>query len=146
MHQPARPTPERVSRRRGRRHFWLAAGVVLALFLLFEVGIRHVPPDGMTVTYDCPSFCVNYPFVGARAYTAPQDQQFITQSYAYYNSLPVIPAWTPIASCGPLAIYPSSVVFSWHGIPVESWTSRNCLGEYIESAGGISDSIMLIYH
>lgn len=127
---------------RSARRFWhellrwgLGVVLLLLLFLLFEVGIRHVPPDGMTVTY-----AYKYSasaVIGTRPYTAPKDQQTIRDAFAAFNAARVVRV--PLgqyAGCA-LTPYPSLVVFTWHGVPVEAWTLEGCW--YAESAGGISD-------
>lgn len=136
MDQPAPPKASpHVARRRGRRRFWLAVGVLLALVILFEVGIRQAPPDGMIVTYD-DSMSV-YVDRGTQVYTTPRDQQTISDYYAAFNRAPVRPAWI-LHGCA-MDLDPTSVVFTWRGIPVESWTMQGC--DYIENAGGASDAI-----
>jgi hypothetical protein len=112
--------------------------VLLALFLLFEVGARHVPPDGMTVSYD--DSVGDTSFV-TQSYSAPMDQQTIADYYVAFNHALVRPAWI-LHGCAMMQ-YPSSVEFSWHGLPVESWTLVGC--DYVESAGGVSD-ILAVQH
>jgi hypothetical protein len=116
---------------------WLVVGVLLALIILFEVGIRHVPPDGMTVTEV--GYAGSAPFTLSYSYTAPKDQQTIGDIYAAFNRAPVWTAWT-VHGCV-MTQDPSSVVFTWHGVPVESWTLAGCV--YDESAGGISDALFV---
>ncbi|HEU5342886.1 MAG TPA: hypothetical protein VFU60_00940 [Ktedonobacterales bacterium] len=143
MDQPAPLASAPAARRGKHRRLWLAVGVLVALFILFEVGIRHVPPDGMTVTYtysqldpNC-SNCVDSVF-GTGRYTSPQDQPTIDSYYAAFNRAPVRPAWF-FHHC---TMYsdPVAVVFTWRGIPVESWTIQGC--DYFESAGGVSDVLV----
>ena len=135
MDQAARVASPPVARRGKRRRFWLAGGVLVGLFILFEVGIRHMPPDGMTVRYDY-SMSV-YVERGTQSYTMPRDQRAIRDYYAAYNRAPVRPAWI-LHGCA-MDLDPSSVVFTWRGIPVESWTIVGC--DYVENAGGVSDAI-----
>lgn len=130
MDLPAPIAPARVSRRRGRRRYWLVVGAVLALFVLFEVGIRHVPPDGMTVTtmgYSGATYTLFY--------TAPKDQQTISETYATLHAAPAV---SPFAhyNCA-LGPSPYSVAFTWHGIPVEVWFTGSCVVS--DTAGGIPD-------
>lgn len=121
-------------------------GVLLALFVAFEVGIRHVPPDGMTVAYEHnPSS--NGPTHAT--YSAPQDQQTINAYYETLNNALVYHSFRPtyidpppyLDGCYP-ATHPQ-FTFTWHGIPVESW-SGYC--SVVENAGGISDALMFTYH
>lgn len=127
------------ARRRVGRLMRTLRGVALIavlLFVVFEVGIRHVPPDGMTVTE------VGYPGVMstyAYSFTAPKDQQTIDDIYAAYNRAPVWSAWDRHGCV--MTQDPPLVVFTWHGIPVESWTLAACW--HVESAGGISDGLVV---
>lgn len=135
---------------RHRRRFWLVVGVLLALFIVFEVGIRHMPPDGMTVTFisreGAPLTREGTPFpIGPWVYTAPKDQQTINDTYAMFNETPVhsqVFAHDLAYTSCPRGGYPQ-ITFTRHGIPVESW-SGSCV--YIESAGGISDTLTLTFH
>lgn len=108
------------------------------MFLLFEVGIRHVPPDGMTVTYNYAYPVNNGTSIGMQTYISPQDQQNIYAYYAAFNRAPVRSLWWHHGCT--MSLDPSSVEFTWHGLPVESWTNTGC--EYTESAGGISDELV----
>jgi hypothetical protein len=113
----------------------LGYGLIVALlFVIFEVGIRNVPPDGMTVTYDAP----NPP---TYTYAAPQDQGIINDYYSTLNTAPMESPFVHINGCSPIE-YPQ-FVFTWHDIPVESW-SGGCV--YTESAGGVSDIFLLRFH
>lgn len=121
------PAPGAARSRRLLLRLGQGALVVLALFLLFEVGIRHVPPDGMTVTYsywrldpNC-SNCVDSAF-GQERYTSLNDQQTIDDYYAAYNRAPVRPAWWR-GGCT-MSSDPVSVVFTWRGIPVSRGPTR----------------------
>jgi hypothetical protein len=144
--------PVQTSRRRGRRlRFWLA---LLALFALvciaFEVGIRHVPPDGMTVTLvRSPGgyFLDGPPLI----YTAPKDQHIID---AYYTSLNAAPVEASRASANYALFhgcYPNDypqITFTRHGIPVESWISQDSASicEYVENSGGLSENLTGTFH
>ncbi len=134
MNLPAPTAPASVARRHGRRRFWLVVGALLAFFIAFEVGIRNAPPDGMTVTYEEP----NPP---TYIYMAPQDQGIINDYYSTLNTTPVESPFVNINGCSPIE-YPQ-FVFTWHGVPVESW-SGGCV--YIENSGGISGIFMLRSH
>lgn len=114
--------------------------VLLALFIAFEVGSRHVPPDGMTVKYGC-----GVPNRPMCIYTSPKDQQAINDYYAAFNRAPVrLNLPEPVIN-GCFNEDASYVVFTWHGMPVESWTYDGC-EEYIENAGGVSDAYILTHH
>ena len=131
---PASATP---AVRHARRRFWLVVVVLLALIVLFEVGIRHVPPDGMTVTEL--GYASDSTYTVAYSYTAPQDQQTIGATNASLNTAPTVIggifahyncALTPPP-------YPTSIAFSWHGIPLETWYTGSCVVG--DTAGGIPD-------
>lgn len=134
MNSPTSQGSTPVVRRRGRHRYLLVVGAVLALFLLFEVGIRHIPPDGMTVSFND---AAGGDSAGTLRYTAPADQQIVADYYAAFNRAAVRSEWT-IHSCA-MTDDPSSVAFTWHGLPVESWMLVGC--DYVESAGGISDEL-----
>lgn len=136
----------------GRPHrlrFWLAILALLSLVgILFEVGVRHVPPDGMTVTFLSAG---GRPLAeGSWVYTAPKDQQIIAAWYAGLNTAPVesqtSTSYAVDDGCYPTA-YPQ-ITFTWHGIPVEAWTSHDSISicEYIESAGGLSENLTRTFH
>lgn len=93
----------------------------------------------MAVTYDYKFDASAY--MGTRTYTAPKDQQTIRNAYTAFNAAPVVHVPVgELAGCS-LVPYPSLVVFTWHGVPVESWTSVGCAN--VESAGGISDELVI---
>lgn len=119
--------------------------MVVLLFLIFEVGIRHVPPDGMTVT-GIEDSEVGYPdtfgttVAFTASYTAPEDQQTINDFYASLNAAPAYfsPVSHPIVNCAltPLP-YATSITFTWHGMPLETWFTSSCVVG--DTAGGIPD-------
>ena len=104
------------------------------MFLLFEVGIRNVPSDGMTVTYEE----ANSP---TDIYTAPRDQGIINDYYYQLNASRMASPFVRINGCSPIQY--AQFVFTWHGIPVESW-SGGCI--YTENSGGISGIFLLRSH
>lgn len=133
---------------RRMRRLGQGALILLVLFLLFEVGIRHVPPDGMTVTG------IGYSEVGypdsfgttrtfTSSYTEPKDQQTINDLYASLNAAPAF--FSPIFFSQPVNVhcallwlpYPTSIAFTWHGIPLETWFTSGCVVR--DTAGGIPD-------
>lgn len=141
----------KTSLHRGRRiRLGLAILVLAALvFIAFELGIRHVPPDGMTVTLLSPhGYLMDGPPL---MYTAPKDQQTID---AYYSGLNAAPVESSQASanyalyqgCYP-NMYPQ-ITFTWHGIPVESWISQDSASicEYVENSGGLSEHLTGTFH
>jgi len=136
-------------RRCSRRRLWLAVGGLVAVFTLFEVGIRNVPPDGMTYRmYDTREFD-RYGHAVAhtttRSYTltfaAPRDQQVINMYLQTLNDRhgEVPSSWvSPAYHCGQtlsLDKYQFEFVFTWHGIPVQSWYDADC--GFLQSSGGI---------
>lgn len=122
----------------------VGVSILLALLLLFEVGIRHVPPDGMIVAYEYGPT----PSGPMRAtYAAPQDQQIINAYYAALNDAPAYhslqPNYVQTTRDGCyLSTYPQ-FTFTWHGIPLESWSGYCAV---VENAGGIPDDLMFTYH
>jgi hypothetical protein len=134
---------------RGRRlRFWLAILAIFALVLiLFEVGIRHVPPDGMTVTLLSPDGRSGGPWM----YATPKDQQTIDAYYTGLNAAPVKSSqvsanYALFHGCYPTA-YPQ-ITFTWHSIPIESWTSQDSISicAYIEDSGGLSEHLTGTFH
>ncbi len=121
----------------------IGVGIVLALFIMFEVGIRHVPPDGMTVTEI--DYAGGDPFTYSYTYTAPKDQQTIGETYAALNTAPAFNYLITRYNC-PLNSppYPSSIEFTWHGIPLETWSTTSCT--ISDTAGGVSDDFLLTLH
>ncbi len=125
----------RVSGGRTRRARLLRSMIdALALLALFEVGVRQIPPDGLTYTEKDSAGHVTF------TYTTGQ-QDLVGRWGAYVNgepsngalptcSLPAIPA-PPIYR---------TYTFTWRGIPVESATSGpdNC-HHFILSSGGLPD-------
>jgi len=113
------------------------------LLAVFEVGIRHAPPDGMTVTEveDAGSA----PFTLSYSYTTPRDQQTIAETYTTLNTAPTFNLLFARYNC-PLASprWPSSIAFTWHGIPLETWWTGDCVVS--DNAGSISDDLLLIGH
>ena len=58
--------------RLGRRRLWPMVAILLALMVVFEVGIRHVPRHGMTVTY---AYYFNSAAgIGPRVYSVTRDR------------------------------------------------------------------------
>ena len=133
-------------RRRVGRLVRVLRGVALVavlLFVVFEVGIRHVPPDGMTATGV--GYSGGSPYTFAYSYTAPKDQQTIGATYKALNAAPAFNyLFTPYPCPRFPTSHPSSIAFTWHGIPLETWSTGNCI--ISDNAGGISDAFLLTGH
>jgi hypothetical protein len=103
---------------------WLVVGVLLALIVLFEVGIRRMPPDGMTVMELW--YAGGSTYTLTYSYTAPMDQQTISATYASLNTAPTVTggifAHVNCALTPPP--YPTSIAFTWHGVPDFLWTGH----------------------
>lgn len=144
MDLPTHAAPSLVSRRRGRRRFWLWVGVLFAVFILFEVGIRHVPPDGMTVTEI--GYAGGSSETSSYTYAAPKDQQTISATYVALHNAPAIVM--PIFSHYNCALtpppYPTSIAFTWHGIPLETWSTGSCVVG--DTAGGVPGFLLTGYY
>jgi hypothetical protein len=125
---------------------------LLALFLLFEVGIRHVPPDGMVVSFQDSTLVpqsdgsyVPKAILTTYTYTEPKDQQAIGETYASLNDTSPFNSITTHVNCALTPPpWPSSITFTWHGIVLETWTIEGCAVS--DNAGGISDDQMLTVH
>jgi hypothetical protein len=122
--------------------------VLLLLFVAFEVGIRYVPPDGMTYTmYDTREFDSYGHAVAPTTrwhtltFAAPHDQQVINTYLQTLNDRngEQPSSWvSPAYSCGRTLSpdkYQFEFVFTWHGIPVQSWYDADC--GFMQSSGGI---------
>lgn len=114
--------------------------IAVLLFVVFEVGIRHVPPDGMTATGV--GYSGGTPYTFSYTYAAPKDQQTIGATYAALNAAPAFNSLFTFYNC-PLTPtpYPTSIAFTWHGIPVETWSTGSCVVG--DTAGGIPDFLLI---
>lgn len=148
------PRSRTLRRRVGRRaRALLGVAFIAALVcVVFEVGIRNVPPDGMRVTYTT-SVLVHLPdgsfmprFTHTTyTYTLPKDQQTISATYASFNDGPVYNSLFDHFNCAlSPAPEPSSVEFIWHGMLLETWRPSGCTA--VENAGGIYDAFGLTFH
>lgn len=131
----------------------LGFGLIVALlFVIFEVGIRHVPPDGMRVSYETGtlvpssdgSFRPRFTHT-TYTYTSPRDQQTINATYTSLNNGRAYNRLFDHFNCAltPAPI-PSSIEFTWHGVLLETWWPSGCTVS--ENAGGIDDALGLTFH
>ncbi|HEX8730448.1 MAG TPA: hypothetical protein VF725_00200 [Ktedonobacterales bacterium] len=116
-----------------------ALACILLLFLFFEIGIRFIPPNGMTYT--------RVDLSGKLAKTfRSTDPQTVDSWHARLTGFNWI--WTPevinnsFVHCGSILGYQpgtSDYTFTYDGIPVESFTGDDqaTCGTMLESAGGI---------
>jgi len=127
------------TRSRTRRRAWLRWALVgVAVVVLAELLIRHVPPDGASVTRTevVTSFdgTVTSVTMHTHAYTG-------NTADALNGALNTAPLQLPnplLKGCrnslGGYATY--KVTLTWHGLPVQVWSSQGC-GAYSESSGGL---------
>lgn len=149
------PRNRTLRRRVGRRARALLGVTFIAalLFVASEVGIRHVPPDGMRVTYTTSvlvhlpdgSFSPRFTYT-TYIYSLPKDQQAISATYASLNDGPAYNSLFDHFNCAlTSAPIPSSIEFTWHGVLLETWWPRGgCTA--VENAGGMYDAFGLTFH
>ncbi len=130
-------------------------GVVVALLLAFEVTVRHLPPDGVTVTKthqiwvvgSAPSPEKNQP----RNFTVTTSATHLAASRALWRARiqrlntdlnsGVVRPFAPLLyyrGCElPDGYTDYQVTFTWHGLPVQTWTSLDGCPTFRENSGGI---------
>ncbi len=119
--------------------------IVVALILIFEVIVRRLLPDGVTVTaypQDGGYTSANYAVTTTRAISADTAQKraeidtlnndfntgpFTTSPYLLTRGCGVLGGWVNY-----------QVTFTWHGLPLQSWTSLGDCGDaFADNSGGI---------
>lgn len=125
--------------------------IVVALFLIFEVTVRYLPPDGVTVTtinYNSftPSGISGLNIVTTSRTTLAHDAQTraaIDGLNNEFNTAPIvgassIPKLSFGGGCMTLSGYEEyQVTFTWHGLPLRVWTNNTPCPFFTESSGGI---------
>lgn len=120
--------------------------VVVAFFLVFEVTVRHLPPDDVTVT------TINYVEMSGHntvtttsrttsADTA-QTRAAIDRLSDALNTAPIGGPSIPIFTHGCMTAIGYTeyrVTFTWHGLPVQVWTTNTPCPNFTENSGGIPD-------
>lgn len=113
------------------------AGIVLLLFILFEIGIRFIPPNGMTYTWDHPTSGIP---IFQKSSTNPK-----TVAYWYqYTNNGKTPVYMATCNGRPPVPGPSeqmTFTFTFYGVPIESFSNddANDCPWYGQSAGGLPD-------
>lgn len=108
---------------------------VLLLFILFEIGIRFLPPNGMTYTsVDTASGVVGYS-------VSSTDAKTVAYWYRYTNNAKQLAGFLG-RRCSAPAMYVSKTntfTFTLYGIPIESFSGEdaNVCYQYVQSAGGL---------
>ncbi|MGH2503389.1 MAG: hypothetical protein ACRDID_12865 [Ktedonobacterales bacterium] len=121
---------------------------LLALFIAFEVVIRHMPPDGLTYTEVKISQPISpsgkeAPATRALDYSIAYDSRRQATIDTWYNALNRGQDIGSFPHCnggppnGPF--YERTFTFTWRGIAVESATAGSPCGEWLLSSGGIPD-------
>jgi len=138
------------ARLRDRRVRW-GLIVVVALFLIFEVTVHYLPPDGVTVTtinynYFTPSGISGLNTVTTSRTTLAHDAQTraaIDRLNNEFNTAPIvsassIPKLPRGGGCMTLSGYTEyQVTFTWHGLPLRVWTTNTPCPNFTENSGGI---------
>ncbi len=125
--------------------------IVVAILLTFEVIVRHLPPDGVTVTMiehnavysgSAISYVVKMTSRTTRANTPPAraeidrlNDALNTAPFSAPTYLPTSPTSYACVSLGGWTDY--RVTFTWHGLPVQIWTTDNGCPSFAENSGGI---------
>jgi hypothetical protein len=114
----------------------LGVGFVVLLLVGFEVGIRHVPPDGVQVTTTSSE--------SGRTLSTQEitNARTVAEFYARLNSLPLDQRFVDPKTC-PLRYLPTlenyTVRFTRWGLPVvvATWDSLQCIPTWEFSSGGL---------
>lgn len=122
---------------------------LVALFVAFEVVIRHLPPDGLTFTevkitlQPISATGQQGPATRALDYSISYDARQQATINTWYDALNGgQDIGGPFLHCTTLPgpEYDHTFTFTWHGIPIESATDQASLcGDWLLSSGGIPD-------
>jgi hypothetical protein len=141
-------------RRRAPRRLWLSVVGLIALVLVMEGIVRHLPPDGVTVTtIEHYAVFTRIPTGERVAYavrttsrtTSADSAQTRAEIDHLSNALNTAPFGAPTylptthqcMTVGGWRDY--QVKFTWHGLPVQIWTTDNGCPSFAENSGGIPD-------
>lgn len=122
----------------------LTSGAIILLFLLFELGVRQIPPN--TLEHTAPR-CIGCGMPVGKVYRIT-DARTVANAYASIRTS----AWTPVNPLDILLIhcngpYGGGAIyrFTWHGLPVTVASDEitGCQG-FIVSSGGLPDP--WLYH
>ena len=137
------------------RRILLGLVIVVTLLVAFEITARHLPPDGVIITETRQSL-VTYVQTpqGARP-------RYTTSTTTHTHLAAASPLWRArinrlsddlnTGAVLPLAILPSywcqtpggstnyQVTFTWHSLPVQTWTTLYGCNVFMENSGGVSN-------
>lgn len=127
-------------------------GLVIAVtfFLAFEITVRHLPPDGVTVTAitysaEYPSNRVSYAVRTTSHATSADTTHTRAEIDTLYNAFAAAPfTLSPYISrsCMTLGGWVDyQVTFTWHSLPVQIWTSSGGCSQFAENSGGIPNEL-----
>lgn len=148
-----------VKARLGNRGVRWGLVIVVALFLIFEVTVHYLPPDGVTVTtinynYFSPSGISGLNIVTTSRTTLAHDAQTraaIARLNNGFNTAPIGTANSPKLThpggggCMTLSGYTEyQVTFTWHGLPLRVWTKNTPCPNFTENSGGIPNPFWVI--
>ncbi len=120
--------------------------IVAALILIFEVTVRRLPPDGVTVTaypqdggYTSATYAVTSTTRAIRADTAQKRAEIDTLNNDFNTGPFTTSPYFLTGGCGVLGGWINyQVTFTWHGLPLQSWTSLgDCGNAFADNSGGI---------
>lgn len=130
-----------------RRRAWLPwAGLALALFIAVELVVRHLPPDGASVTRVSHVYATDgsgeHITSTITTYAAPHDQAIINALDDALNTAPLAGPAALQGDCATVGGYVAyTITLTWHGFPVQVWNGQGSCGLYSESSGGLPNML-----
>jgi hypothetical protein len=126
-------------RTRTRRQIWLRWALVgVAVFFLVELLIRHIPPDGASITRTEVVTSFDGTVTSVTTHTHAYTGDALDALNKALNTAPLQRPYPLLNGCrnglGGYATY--TVTLTWHELPVQVWSSQGC-GAYSESSGGV---------
>ncbi len=127
-----------------RRLIVMVCLLLVALFAVFEIGVRLLPPD--SVRYETQLSTNGGPTIIRTG--AITDPATIARLRAEATAQPsghlligtLIGQWRGQDTCAPLSYYSATYVFLWHGVAIETFSSLpTCDEQYTVSSGGLPD-------
>lgn len=143
-------------RRRVPRRLWFSVVGLIALILVMEGIVRHLPSDGVTVTTIEHYAVFTRIASGERVAYAVRTTSRTTsadnaQTRAEIDQLSNVLNTAPFGAPTYLPTTPQCmtvggwrdyrVTFTWHGLPVQIWTTDNGCPSFVENSGGIPDML-----
>ena len=127
-----------------RRLIVIVCLLLVALFAVFEIGVRLLPPDA--VRYETQLSTNGGPAIMKTgtitdpAAIAGLRAEATAQPSGHLLIGTLISQWRGQNTCAPLSYYSATYVFLWHGIAIETLSSLpTCDEQYTVSSGGIPD-------